>query len=117
MAGSFVAMTLIAYLVFYFAGMQHKPVNFWLIPLIYLVLTLVLGLIAKKFSDEKKDLSVGTILGIRVFFISLIGVALVINILIDRAHILPLAILFAIFTIEFSTFETKILLMLNKKNY
>ena len=66
---------------------------------------------------DKKDVSIANILGIRVFFISLIGVALVISFLIDRAHILPLAVIFAVFTIIFSYFETQVLLMLNKKNY
>ena len=66
---------------------------------------------------DKKDVSIANILGIRVFFISLIGVALVVSILIDRAHILPLAVIFAVFTIVFSYFETQVLLMLNKKNY
>ena len=116
-AGCFVAMTLIALLVFYLVGMQYMPVNFWSIPVLFLVLTLVLGLITKKYSADKKDVSIANILGIRVFFISLIGVALVISILIDRAHILPLAVIFAVFTIVFSYFETQVLLMLNKKNY
>ena len=116
-AGGFVAMTLIALLVFYLVGMQYMPVNFWSIPVLFLVLTLVLGLITKKYSADKKDVSIANILGIRVFFISLIGVALIISILIDRAHILPLAVIFAVFTIVFSYFETQVLLMLNKKNY
>lgn len=110
-------MTLIALMVFYLVGMQYMPVNFWSIPVLFLVLTLVLGLITKKYSADKKDVSIANILGIRVFFISLIGVALVISILIDRAHILPLAVIFAVFTIVFSYFETQVLLMLNKKNY
>lgn len=116
-AGSFIALTLIALLVFYLVGMQHMPVNFWSIPVLFLVLTLVLGLITKKYSAEKKDISIVNIIGIRVFFISFIGVALVISILIDRAHILPLAVIFAVFTIVFSYFETQVLLMLNKKDY
>lgn len=116
-AGSFIALTLIALLVFYLVGMQYMPVNFWSIPVLFLVLTLVLGLITKKYSAEKKDISIVNIIGIRVFFISFIGVALVISILIDRAHILPLAVIFAVFTIVFSYFETQVLLMLNKKDY
>ena len=117
MAGGFVAMTLIAFLVFYLAGMQYKPVNFWLIPLFFLILTLVMGMITKKYTTEKKDLSIGFILGIRVFFISLIAVFIILNMLIDRTHILPLTIIFVIFTLVFSFFETKILLLLNKKEY
>ena len=116
-AGSFIALTLIALLVFYLVGMQHMPVNFWSIPVLFLVLTLVLGLITKKYSADKKDITIVNIIGIRVFFISFIGVALVISILIDRAHILPLAVIFAVFTIVFSYFETQVLLMLNKKDY
>lgn len=117
MAGSFIALTLIAYLYFYFADMQSMPVNFWIIPVFFLLLTLVLGLIAKKYISDKKDMSIGSILGIRVFFISLIAIVLILNILIDRAHILPLAVLYVIFGLGFSFFETQILLKLNKKDY
>lgn len=117
MAGSFVAMTLIAYLFFVMTDMKYFPVNFWILPLFFLLLTLVLGLITKKYTADKKDLSIGSILGIRVFFISLIAVALIINILIDREHIIPLAVLYVVFALEFSFFETQIMLMLNKKDY
>lgn len=117
MAGGFVAVSLLAYLVFHLIGLQYLPMIFWIIPLFFLLLTLVLGLIVKKYSAEQKDVSIGNILGIRVFFISLIAVVFVISILIDRLHVLPLAVLFAVFALLFSYFETKVLLMLNKKDY
>lgn len=117
MGGAFVAVSLLAYLIFYLIGIQHLPVNFWVVPIFFLLLTLVLGLIVKKYSAERKDISIGNILGIRVFFISFIAVVLIINILIDRLHVLSLAVLFVVFTLLFSYFETKVLLMLNKKDY
>lgn len=117
MAGGFVVVSLLAYLVFYLIGLQYLPMNFWIIPLFFLLLTLVLGLIVKKYSAEQKDVSIGNILGIRVFFISLIAVVFVISILVDRLHVLPLAVLFVVFALLFSYFETKVLLMLNKKDY
>ena len=117
LASSFVVLSLLAYLILFFVGDQHIPTNFWLIPMFYLLLTLVLGLITKKYSSVKKELSIGIILGIRVFFISLIAVFIILTMLIDRVHILPLTIIFVIFTLVFSTFETKILLILNKKKY
>lgn len=117
MAGSFVVMTAIAYLFLKMTDMKYFPVNFWVLPLFFLLLTLVLGLIAKKYTSEKKDLSIGSILGIRMFFIALITVALIVNILVDREHIIPLAVLYVVFALEFLVFETQIMLMLNKKNY
>ncbi len=117
MAGSYVVMTAIAYLFFKMTDMRYFPVNFWILPLVFLLLTLVLGLIAKKYTSEKKDMTIGSILGIRMFFIALIAVTLIVNILIDREHIIPLAILYVVFALEFLIFETQIMLMLNKKNY
>ena len=117
MAGSFVVITAIAYLFFMMTNMQCFPVYFWLIPALFLLLTLVLGLIVKKYTSEKKDLSIGSILGIRMFFIAVITVAIIVNILVDREHIISLAVLYVVFALFFLVFETQIMLMLNKKNY
>lgn len=116
LTGILAILTLTALGIFYRVGLHYKPTNFWLIPLFFGILILVLGLIAKKYIADKKELSIGGILGIRVFFISLIAVFIVVNMLIDRESIASFTVISVIFTLVFSYFETKILLALNQKD-
>ncbi|MFV0392156.1 MAG: hypothetical protein ACK5KP_09785 [Paludibacteraceae bacterium] len=116
LTGSLVTLTLIALVVFYSVGLQYKPVNFWLIPVFFGLLIFVLALIVNKYIADKKELSIGSIFGIRVFFISLIAVFIIINMLIDRESILSFTITSVVFALIFSYFETKILLVLNQKD-
>jgi len=116
LAVSIVVLTIIAYVIFYFTGFSFTPKYFIGIPVFFLLLTLVLMLFVRKYQKENKELSVGSILAIRTILIAVIVVVLVINMLIDKEHILPLTIAFVVYDIIFSVFETKILLTLNKKN-
>ena len=116
LAVSIVVLTIIAYVIFYFTGFSFTPKYFLGIPVFFLLLTLVLMLFVRKYQKENKELSVGSILAIRTILIAVIVVVLVINMLIDKEHILPLTIAFVVYDIIFSVFETKILLTLNKKN-
>ena len=116
LAVSIVVLTIIAYVIFYFTGFSFTPKYFLGIPVFFLLLTLVLVLFVRKYQKENKELSVGSILAIRTILIAVIVVVLVINMLIDKEHILPLTIAFVVYDIIFSVFETKILLTLNKKN-
>ena len=116
LAVSIVVLTIIAYVIFYFTGFSFTPKYFLGIPVFFLLLTLVLVLFVRKYQKENKELSVGSILAIRTILIAVIVVVLVINMLIDKEHILPLTIAFVVYDIIFSVFETKILLTLNIKN-
>ena len=116
LAVSIVVLTIIAYVIFYFTGFSFTPKYFIGIPVFFLLLTLVLVLFVRKYQKENKELSIGSILAIRTILIAAIVVVLVINMLIDKEHILPLTIAFVVDDIVFSVFETKILLTLNKKN-
>lgn len=116
MAGSFVVLALLATLIIFVIDSQYFPVYFWTIPVFFLLLTLVLGWIVKNYLSREKQLTIGSILGIRVLFISLIIVFIIINIWIDKAHIVSFTLISVVFAVVFSFLETRILLMLNKKN-
>lgn len=116
MAGSFVVLALLATLIIFVIDSQYFPVYFWTIPVFFLLLTLALGWIVKNYLSREKQLTIGSILGIRVLFISLIIVFIIINIWIDKAHIVSFTLISVVFAVVFSFFETRILLMLNKKN-
>ena len=116
LAGSIVVLTIIAYVIFYLTGYSFTPKYFIGIPVFFLLLTLVLALYAGKHLKENKELSIASILGIRVILVGIVIIVLVINILIDREHILPLAVAYVVYDSVFSVFETRILLTLNKKN-
>lgn len=114
MAASFVGLSLIAGGAFSIIGTRHQPLGLWFIPLFFLILTLTLALITKRKEKGGKSLSVAYILGVRFFFLFLILVFAIINMLIDRQHILAFAIVAVVFTLVFLIFETKILLTQNK---
>lgn len=113
LAGSIAVLTIIAYLVFYFTGFSFMPEYFYITPVFFLMLTLVLAFYVKKHLKKEKELSVGGILGIRVLLLAPVVIVLVINMLIDKEHILPLTVAYILYDLVFSVFETKILLALN----
>lgn len=115
MTGCFAGMTLLALGVFRIIGMQYLPTFFWLIPTFFLILTLTIGLIARKYTNLNKPLSIGTILGIRFLFINLIAIFIIVNMLIDKAHIVSFTITSVVYATVFSYLETRILLYVNKK--
>lgn len=116
LTGSIVALTIVAYVIFYLTEFSFLPRYFIITPVFFLSLTLVLALFVRKYLKENKELSIGSILAIRTILIAVVVVVLVINMLIDKVHILPLTIAYVVYDILFSVFETKILLSLNKKN-
>ncbi len=85
------------------------------VPLFFLLIIFIFWKSVKKIATTKKELSVAKILGIRSFMIFFILIALIVHIVIDRQHVLQLAISYILFTMLFSVFETKILLLLNNK--
>lgn len=108
-------LTLIAFLYFQFVNSGQMPVYFWAIPVFFLVISGVLGLIENTYAVKNKELSIASILGIRVFFVALIGVFVFIMMLLDREHIWALTILSVFYALKFLYFETRILLKLNKQ--
>lgn len=113
LAASIAALTIVAYVVFYFTGFSFMPEYFYITPVFFLMLTLVLAFYVKKHLKKEKELSVGDILGIRVLLLAPVVIVLVINMLIDKEHILPLTVAYILYDLVFSVFETKILLALN----
>ncbi len=113
LAASIAALTIVAYVVFYFTGFSFMPEYFYITPVFFLMLTLVLAFYVKKHLKKEKELSVGGILGIRVLLLAPVVIVLVINMLIDKEHILPLTVAYILYDLVFSVFETKILLALN----
>lgn len=113
LAASIAALTIVAYVVFYFTGFSFMPEYFYITPVFFLMLTLVLAFYVKKHLKKEKELSVGGILGIRVLLVAPVVIVLVINMLIDKEHILPLTVAYILYDLVFSVFETKILLALN----
>lgn len=113
LAGSIAVLTIIAYLVFYFTEFSFLPKYFYITPVFFLMLTLVLAFYVKKHLKKEKELSVGDILGIRVLLLAPVVIVLVINMLIDKEHILSLTVAYILYDLVFSVFETKILLALN----
>lgn len=113
LAASIAALTIVAYVVFYFTGFSFMPEYFYITPVFFLMLTLVLVFYVKKHLKKEKELSVGDILGIRVLLLAQVVIVLVINMLIDKEHILPLTVAYILYDLVFSVFETKILLALN----
>ena len=113
LAASIAALTIVAYVVFYFTGFSFMPEYFYITPVFFLMLTLVLAFYVKRHLKKEKELSVGGILGIRVLLLAPVVIVLVINMLIDKEHILPLTVAYILYDLVFSVFETKILLALN----
>ena len=113
LAASIAALTIVAYVVFYFTGFSFMPEYFYITPVFFLMLTLVLAFYVKKHLKKEKELSVGDILGIRVLLLAPVVIVLVINMLIDKEHILSLTVAYILYDLVFSVFETKILLALN----
>ena len=113
LAASIATLTIVAYVVFYFTGFSFMPEYFYITPVFFLMLTLVLAFYVKKHLKKEKELSVGGILGIRVLLLAPVVIVLVINMLIDKEHILPLTVAYILYDLVFSVFETKILLALN----
>lgn len=115
MTASFVSLSLIAGGVFSIIDTLPQPIGLWYLPLFFLILTLALTLITKRKEKTNKSLSVGYILGVRFLFLFLILAFAIINMLLDRAHILPFTIVAVIYTLVFLIFETKILLIQNNE--
>ena len=113
LAGSIAVLTIVAYLIFFITGFRFTPKYFIITPLFFWLMTLVLALYAKKQLKSSKELSVGSILGFRVLLLAPVVIMLVINMLIDKEHILPLTVAYVIYDLIFSVFETRILLALN----
>ena len=109
-------LTLIAFLYFQFVNIELMPTYFWVIPVFFLVISGVLGLIESNYMSKNKELSIASIFGIRVFFIALIAAFVLIMMLLDRVHIWSLTILSVFYALKFLYFETRILLKLNKRN-
>lgn len=116
MAGSIVILTILSYIFFYLIGMNYLPKYFLITPALFILLTVVLHFFVNNYLKKDKELSVASIIGIRGILIVPVVLILVINMLIDKAHILPLTIAYVVYDIVFSIFETRILLMLNKKD-
>ena len=116
LAGSIVVFTIIVLIVFYIIGFNYLPKYFPGIPVFFLLLTIILAFYVKNKLKADKELNVGSILGIRGLLMISVLTVMFINMLIDKEHVVSLAIAFIIYEIVFSIFETKILLTLNKKN-
>lgn len=115
MLAGFAIIALLAWLAFYLIGLQHLPEFFWLIPPFFAVLAVAVGLIARHYLKAGKELSIGAILGIRMIFVGLIAVFVLVNMLADREHLVALTITSVVYAVVFSYFETRMLLLINKK--
>lgn len=115
--GNFVLLALVTYVVFRLIGIEHLPNCFVFIPSFFILMVFFLGLIVRKYVKQEKELSIGGIIGIRTLFVVVIVLALLVHMVLDREHVLPLAIVYVVYTIVFSVLETKILLILNEKSY
>lgn len=96
-------------------SIEYSLYSILAVPLFFLLIIFVFWKSVKKTTTTEKELSVAKILGIRSFMIFFILIALIVHIVIDRQHVLQLAISYILFTMLFSVFETKILLLLNNK--
>lgn len=96
-------------------SIEYSLYSILAVPLFFLLIIFVFWKSVKKTATTEKELSVAKILGIRSFMIFFILIALIVHIVIDRQHVLQLAISYILFTMLFSVFETKILLLLNNK--
>ncbi len=96
-------------------SVEYSLYSILAVPLFFLLIIFIFWKSVKKIATTKKELSVAKILGIRSFMIFFILIALIVHIVIDRQHVLQLAISYILFTMLFSVFETKILLLLNNK--
>lgn len=96
-------------------SVEYSLYSILAVPLFFLLIIFIFWKSVKKIATTEKELSVAKILGIRSFMIFFILIALIVHIVIDRQHVLQLAISYILFTMLFSVFETKILLLLNNK--
>lgn len=103
-------------LFFYVAGMEHYPKFFPFLPVYYVLNSIPLCLLLNDFSKKKTEapslkkltlLKLVKVIGAITLFVA--------GLVIDKSTVVPFLVVFVIFYIAYSVFETKLMLLFSAK--
>jgi hypothetical protein len=105
-------LTIIAILFFCFTKIE-MPLLFLLIPIYFVIVSILLAVFAKRNNNEKRMFSNILIFRFAVVFFGLI--ILIVGIIFDKENLLSFAISFVLYYIVFSIIETQVMIKSTKK--